>query len=548
MKKEGFIHFSPDADESGSPFKNEDKKDIIVDQMSGDIIKTGNPSDIDAYLKAKKEYEGKEVSEKIEGGSNISGITEAHTHPAGYSTFEMMKAVPLFGVGSEKGILSKMKDASSERDPQKPIVAIGWDTSKVKKITKEEIEEVMEGKSGVICDASFHGGVVFGKVAEKLAELTNGQKLSGHFGKNGQVSEQFLIKALEVAESDYSVDQIVEGLEKRMDKYLGQGITAVHDMLPLTSNQFIAELILRKKWESERQIDFPIRKIFLSSSQLKEITSRLPELERSGLLTQEEIPQLLGLKLFADGSFGTHTAKLSESYSDIGGTGIFYDKVGQMNEAMKIAAEHGIDSVAMHAIGDKGIQRAIKTAKDWMKIADEKKVNPGKFRIEHFELPMPLESTLKETKDLGIWVTPQPNFLLDYVYKDRLGERTRLICPHQEIVNAGIPMMFGTDGMPDSMLYAIYLATHAENPKQRLSLTDALLAATLAASQYEGSNRGELKEGNKADIIVANPALLKQLTAGKPDVNQENTYQRIAELEGQIRKVYKNGVEVYNKK
>ena len=83
MKKEGFIHFSPDADESGSPFKNEDKKDIIVDQMSGDIIKTGNPSDIDAYLKAKKEYEGTPV--KYENKNTGEDTREFFKNPSGGS-------------------------------------------------------------------------------------------------------------------------------------------------------------------------------------------------------------------------------------------------------------------------------------------------------------------------------------------------------------------------------------------------------------------------------------------------------------------------------
>ena len=146
---------------------------------------------------------------------------------------------------------------------------------------------------------------------------------------------------------------------------------------------------------------------------------------------------------------------------------------------------------------------------------------------------------------MGVWVVPQPNFLLDFVYKDRLGERVKWICPHGEIVNQGVPMMLGTDGMPDSMLYAIYAATHAGEEHQRLSLPEALFASTVATGRFEGTNRGMLSEGQQADIIVADPTLINQLAAGDPDIGWNPA--KIAELEGSIRSVYKTGVQVYGR-
>ncbi len=545
MRQEGYIHFSP---EKTIEELESTKMEIVVDPKSGLIVKVGTPDNVRDWIKAQKE-QGKTVQEKIESGIPIAGLTDAHSHPIVYSTLELMEPISLAGISSKKEILEKIKESALGRDPSKILVAINLDTSKVNELTMGDIEEVLGDTRAMIIESSYHGATVSRKMAENLKNFTKDIKeLPGYFNKNGQITGELVIKGLELAESDYSIDKIVESAEKNLDKYLSQGITAVHDMQPATLNQFIAELMLRKKWETERKTDFPIRKIYLNSPMLKRITSLLPEFEKSGLLTRDEIPELLGLKLYADGSFEVETAKLSKPYLDTGKTGSFYDKVADINEAMKIAAEHGISSVAMHAIGDAGIQRAIKTARDWIKIAKERKISSKPFRIEHFDLPLPIESTLKEVKDLGIWLSVQPNFLLDYIYKDKLGERTRLICPHQEILNEKIPMMFGTDGMPESMLYAIYLATHAVEPAQRLSLTDALLAASLTVSHFEGSNRGSLKEGQKADIILVTPALLEKLSSGKADVDESKTNEKIAELEGEIKKVYKNGVEVYNKK
>ena len=46
------------------------------------------------------------------------------------------------------------------------------------------------------------------------------------------------------------------------------------------------------------------------------------------------------------------------------------------------------------------------------------------------------------TKGLGAWVSMQSNFgVEDQVYHDRLGDRTRLVCPHADMVSEGVRMM-----------------------------------------------------------------------------------------------------------
>jgi len=196
--------------------------------------------------------------------------------------------------------------------------------------------------------------------------------------------------------------------------------------------------------------------------------------------------------------------------------GIGIPQLEEMKRAAELIAKHGLNQLAIHAIGDKGIQQAVELAQHWVHLAEQGKFDPTKMRIEHFELPTPLDKVLSKTKNLGIWVTPQPNFLLDYVYEDRLGERVKLLCPHQKILDYKVPMMFGTDGMPNSMLYAVWSATHAPEAKQRIKFEDALFAATQAVGQYEGNIRGTLKEGAPADIIVADPAILAKLITDCP--------------------------------
>lgn len=146
----------------------------------------------------------------------------------------------------------------------------------------------------------------------------------------------------------------------------------------------------------------------------------------------------------------------------------------------------------------------------------------------------------------------QPNFLLDYPYVDRLGERVYETCPHRAALDEGIRLMLGTDCMPPSMLFAIFAATHAPEAHQRLSLSEALRAATATCGQFENSARGLLVEGAPADLIVADPALMARLEAA-PTSRREWTELSIGgsspeviitELESMVRRAYKGGVLV----
>ncbi len=548
----GFTLLAPETVVSGGEMLRETQ--VVVDPRIRRIVKVGPPDDVRDWLDAERKEKGNMVGERVEGGAVLAGLTDAHQHPLDFAFLKLVGTGDVSRM-EKADVLRKLgRMAKEKEDPTKPLVLIGLDTTKVKDLTNVDLERIAPNRDVLVFDNSFHAGVISNRMGEKLRILAkqSSQKPAGSFKRDGTFSEGYAIKAIEVAEAAYSIENIEQAIDTQVEGYLTQGITSMHDLLALTNNQFIAALRSRKRW-GEKGLEFPVTRFHLRPEQLVEIGKLMPSLERAGLLDQTEFPQIAGIKLLADGSFGSHTAKMSEEYEDHqhggkSGHGIFYDTVRQMNEGIKLAREHGLSNVAIHAIGDAGIQRSLNVAQKWIEKGRSGEIDPIRFRIEHFELPLPIEKTLRRVKDLGIWVVPQPNFLLDYVYKDRLGDRTRWICPHQEIVNAGIPMMFGTDGeagMSDSMLYAIYLATHAPEEQQRLSLTQALLASTVTTAQFEGDERGLMKAGHKADIIVANPSLLRKLAEGESDVTYNAD--KIAELEGTIERVYKGGTQVYSR-
>lgn len=269
--------------------------------------------------------------------------------------------------------------------------------------------------------------------------------------------------------------------------------------------------------------------------------------EKRGLVSESDLHSRFGIKLFADGSFGSRTANLSRDYDDCASCGLVFDTDEDLMQAYLFSDETlESSSMALHAIGDKGIGRIL----DFIQKVN---VHPSLgssntlFRIEHFELPS--AEMIARAKKFNVHAVPQPNFLLDVKYADRLKERVNDICPLHKISEAEVPMMFGTDGMPESMLYAIYLATHARRANQKITFEQAMHYSVESAATFEKDSRGEIKVGQKADLLLAETSLLDDLKDGKPDVpfSSENVQAKVDELHAKIRQVFKSGKEVFAK-
>jgi predicted amidohydrolase YtcJ len=103
----------------------------------------------------------------------------------------------------------------------------------------------------------------------------------------------------------------------------------------------------------------------------------------------------------------------------------------------------------------------------------------------------------------------QPNFLRwardGGLYHDRLGEaRTAASNRFSDLRSAGVPLAFGSDGMPLDPLYGVQQTVTAPDPGQRLDVTEALRAYTAGAA-YAGRAEdrfGTVEPGTCADFVV----------------------------------------------
>lgn len=559
MKKQEMTHFKPEstfvpsAPESRE-LAEKQELDFVTDAKTGKIVKVGDRRDVRDWLEAeRREKPGIAITPET-GGVALPGMTDAHNHLL-YGTLDVIDAGYVFGVDSTKAIAGSIREQVKGEDKTIPKVVLGHNTVKAPKIWKDDLDEASPDKPVCLADLSFHGARLNSAMLKLVREAAEKEKLAGRpvtgslDEKSGQATEGYAILAIQVAESYHGVEKIAEGMKGKLDEWVNQGITDIHDLYPLSWEDFTAMLVARKQWKEGEKTEFPVRQVFMTPILLEKLNEQQEKLENAGLFDPNRDWDFIGMKLLADGSIGSHTAMMNKPYADIGGQGTEFDSAKELNKAILMAREYGMDKIAVHAIGDAGIARALETAKQWRKLAESPKIDPSKFRIEHFEISGD-KKILDETKSLGVWVNSEPNFLTDFIYEDRLSDRVTQVCPHADIIEKGIPMHFGSDGMPSSALFGIWAATHHPNEEQRISFEQALSAYSLMAADYEhNQGRGRIAEGAAADILVLDRKTLNQMLQGESSPEEfkelgnqpEVLEDKVASLEAGIASIYRQG-------
>ncbi len=554
MKRE-FVELRPDQVRTPAGPKKDTV--IILDKTSGQIAFKGNPRETGEWLEGQKakERDGmaipSETVETVRGGTVIPGITDAHEHPFLYASLANM--VDLGEAESLTQLINQVEKADSEKSDE-PLICGSWRTEMVPNLSREDLDRVVPDRPVIVYDTSFHGAVINSKMAERMkSSIGLNKDLLGEFStKTGRLTEGYVLRSFEIIAP---ASDIIEGrVEKTFEDYFSNGITTVHDMAINSWNEVIAFLQKRKEWK-EKRFSFPIVRTFLMPSMLEKFFQNQGELERAGLWDDELLPTL-GLKFITDGSLGSRTAKMSEQYLDKETRGEWATKIKEMNQVIDFALKHGIDQVAFHAIGDEAIKRVVRLTQHWAEKSKEltgADIDPTKWRIEHFECPFS-EKVLQDVKSLGMWVSMQPNFLTDYVYRDRIGDRIKWICPHRKVLGYKIPMMFGSDGMPMESLFGLWAATHALEDDQRLNFEEAMMAFSMMPKQYVGEKGGMLEPGEKADIAVVDTEDFENILGGTQPQTVEDFDRAQRGVQAALRTrvpvlgTYVQGRKVYEKK
>ncbi len=219
-----------------------------------------------------------------------------------------------------------------------------------------------------------------------------------------------------------------------------------------------------------------------------------------------------GLKVFLDGSLGAHTAALREDYGDGGHhpRGLLNWSDTELGRLFARAHAAGIQ-IHAHAIGDAAVDQGLAAFATLAARSDIEaagwNANLLRHRFEHYEIVH--DDQLRRTAELGLVASSQPNFVGTWsskggMYEHRLGPRFALNNRFRAMLAAGIPVAFGSDGMPPGPLVGISAAAAHPDPMQRMESLEAIWHYTWwsAWSLHWEKAIGSLEAGKQADVVI----------------------------------------------
>jgi len=224
------------------------------------------------------------------------------------------------------------------------------------------------------------------------------------------------------------------------------------------------------------------------------------------------------VKYFADGGMGARTAWMIEPYLDAE-MGMPLAPMDRLQKAV-FKADHAGLAVVIHAIGDRANREIIsifEALADRRRNSHDTGIPPQvPHRIEHTQMIRPEE--IRRLAKLRMAACVQPhNMILDINMIDEcVGERGRFTYAYQQMMAAGIPVLFSSDApvCDPSPLVGIHAAVTRQRrdgtpaggwyPSQRVSVEQAVAAyTTVPAAFYKRTqDLGTLTPGKKADIIL----------------------------------------------
>jgi len=347
--------------------------------------------------------------------------------------------------------------------------------------TRYDLDEAIPDKPVIIIRICGHIGV-----ANTLA-----LKLLGYYDliredeylAQGILREKLLSRALESIPKP-SFEEFKNLLSKTIKELLAHGLTTVCSV-SATPDEYLA---LRENLEETIRV---------------KLVPDIEYFEYFRKLDARKI-EVIGFKMFADGSFGGRTAALREPYSDEPESkGILLATHDVITANILKVSKHGF-MLTVHAIGDRAIEEIIKAIR-------ESKFGEN-VRIEHCSLTPPdILQELEENRPYAI--TVQPHFRIsDWWLRSRLGERVKWVYMFNTLLKRGFLTASSSDAPvePFNPILNIWASVTKDAIGEYVSKDNALRMYTVYAAKALRENKiGMLKKGFKADFVVLSSDIYK---------------------------------------
>nr|MDO8099726.1 amidohydrolase [Candidatus Njordarchaeota archaeon] len=445
----------------------------------------------------------------LNGRVLLPGFNDAHTHfiQAGL----MLDMVNLREAKSLIEALERVSERASRTPKGGSVIGFNWDESKwpeKRYINRKDLDKITTNHMVALVRVDGHM-ISVNTLLLKLIKISKGKRgveVDDRGEPTGVLKEEAADYIKSLSPSD--PESLRNALEKVTEYAHKLGVTSVHDTVDANSIAVYLSALKDGKLKIRVYLNFT-----------EEFLNYVLKLGLSTGFGNDKL-RLGAVKLFSDGSIGSRTAALSSEFVDEpGNKGMLIHGKGKLEEIVAKAHKGGVQ-VAIHAIGDRAIELALKAIEGALKAVPRK---DHRHRVEHMELVT--DEEIRGVVELGVVPSMQPNFIGEWglpgdMYEKRLGRHwVEKNNPYRKILNEGAVIAFGSDCMPFSPLYGIHWAVNAPMESQRISVHEAIKCYTknAAYASFEEKTKGSIEEGKLADMVVLsenpyeNPSRIKDI-------------------------------------
>ncbi len=373
--------------------------------------------------------------------TTIPLLKDNHNHPYLYASFK--NTIHLESVRDKELAFALIRASNKEI-----TVATGWNNSFFD-LTPEELNSL---PPLVVCNVSFHGYLINQPARELLAF------------SHKEIVEN-IDDAAWVERNLFSVFKFIATINPPTD----QEVQEFYDVLLLQYGIWYAEEMLLP--------NSSVLNTFYNIDHMDR-TAFWADIDTFDSLSQEKKEYIKGIKIFTDGALGSRTAALKSPLLT-GEQGV----LNYTNEQLYLVVNKAVDTgkaLSLHAIGDHAFEQVLS-------VLNEVKVQRGYIpatRVEHCQFVTP--DMAQQAKNLRITLSMQPNFNCDsQQYSDRLPEDYRKNNNNFRMLideigfTPGHDLIFGSDGMPHGMPFALEQVLFPTYPSQQMSIEEFAAAYCL---------------------------------------------------------------------
>ena len=477
----------------------------------------------------------------LNGRTVVPGFIDSHTHLS--SGAKIVTGINLSEIREKAVWLEMIKDRVKTMKPGEWLLGGRWDYTFENKgyPTRWELDEVAPNNPVALSDIDGHS-MWINTLAMELSGIEADSKvpMGGQIvlDEDGNPTGILLEGAMELVWQNESYirdsDLARNEIQQVIDYATSLGITSVHDM----SSRI--ELNKYKELASDKKLNLRVfwgeHSKFSQEDDSTNQDNLVYELIDQYKVHDDQLGPMIEygfIKYVIDGVLSTHTAALVDPYTDrpdvIGEP--FYIQ-NELNFLVKRANEYGMP-VAIHAIGDRGVQMALNAFEysNHLELAN---------RVEHVELIQP--GTVDRFRQLSVTASMQPNHGTGVIGKyitPRIGEeREQFAYVWNDFLKGGVRLALSSDfaTSPFSPLVQLYDAVFRESPsglydgawypEQRISFDEALYAYTQIGADLSGwgDKIGSITVGKWADFAILDIRLSDPVGKELKDASVSKTF------------------------